>query len=58
MKKIEGWSPYEEETDHREYMQKGNLSHEENIEKQTQHMKRMLLKCVCKWAHDCWVGYK
>jgi len=33
VKKIEGLSPYEKETDHREYMWKGNLSHEENIEK-------------------------
>ena len=33
MKKIEGVSPYEKETDHGEYMRKGNLSHEENIEK-------------------------
>ena len=34
-----GKRDFHHKTDCGEYMQKGNLSHEENIERQTQHMK-------------------
>jgi len=38
-------------------MQKGNSSHEENIAKQNQHMKKVILKRVRERARDCQAGY-